>query len=248
MHATGYYKINYRAIRLQEWFRMLKWFLLPLLPLIWLVTRFMRSRAGTAIWMPSLWRDTECRKEDLSVGFWQATAGHRRALEQLGFTECGFSQVKKHLNPNYRDTGRITYLDRSRGHIGKLFYMKIHVRPPFDVDREFVKIEFTAIFEKTSLICTNNKFAVDALSPQTVVRLSTTDTALIYERFLQCLKKFPDTPRCFPDEESLRHWWDAKQTEAFDEAMRRGLFVRVEDAEAEKARRGLAPARQPVRM
>jgi hypothetical protein len=110
-------------------------------------------------WMPGLWADNECKKEDLSGRFWQITESYRQEFQWLGFSECGFSKVMRHLSTTYRDNGGISYLDESRCHFGLLLYTKVHAPPPIDMDRELITVAFTVAFEKGSLSYTNNRNA-----------------------------------------------------------------------------------------
>ena len=236
MYTPGYYTTNYRALSLRELVRMGG---LLRLPFTYLSTRSMRP--CNAAWMPGLWADIECKSEDLSEHFWHATAPYRQEFGRLGFTECGFSKITRHLNPNYRDNGGITYLDQSRCHFGLLLYIKVHVPPPINTDREQITVAFTVVFEQGSSSYTNNKNAFDPLSHQRVVRLSSADPTPMYQRLLQDVSRRANPPRPFPDLESVRSWFDEQQMEAFQERTRRGLFLRMSDEEIEVARRKLPP-------
>lgn len=232
--AAGYYKTNYRALRLRELARWNKRGLASL-PRLYLIARF-KPPSDHGVWMPGLWADGECNREYLSERFWQATAPIRQALEQLGFTECGYLKVTKHLNPDYRDSGAIFYLDQNRCHVGTLHYVKIHMLPPVDAEREQILIGFTAVFERDTLSYSNNRDALDPLPQQTVVRLTSIDPNFIYQRFLQHVHQRPEAPRRFPDTESLHKWFDARAQEVFEERVRRGLYIRMTDDEIDAAR------------
>lgn len=81
MPPPGYYKTTTRGATLREMVRMRG---VLMLPLTFILMKFvMRPKGG--VWMPSTCSETDCRTEDLSPGFWQATEAHRKAFEQLGF-------------------------------------------------------------------------------------------------------------------------------------------------------------------
>jgi hypothetical protein len=67
----------------------------------------------------------------------------------------------------------------------------------------------------------------------------------MYDKFQKRLSKCSETPRRFPDDDSLRQWFDSKQLRFFEEQVRRGVFVRMTDDEVEVARRKLPPPLPP---
>jgi len=230
MFTPGYYKMNYRGLRFRELVRMQ-----GLLHAFkgYLITRFKRPDNGA--WMPSLWGDTECRQEALSEEFRLATKPHQLDFERLGFTVCRFSKATKNLNPMLRDSGSITYLDPTRCHCGQLLFLRRYVRPGGKEVNNIV-IAFTAAFEKGSLSCTNHKKTFDPPDENEVIRFAPCDANFIYQQFLQQLRKRKEAPRHFPDTESLRRWFDARQVKAFEERTRRRLFVPMTDQEVEAAK------------
>jgi hypothetical protein len=230
MHAPGYYKTNYRGLRFRELIRAYGW---PRGFRHYLGTRFMRPAGGG--WMPGLWADTECKPEDLSEAFWQAAKLHRENFTRLGFIECSFQKVTKNLNPLVRDSGGITYLDPSRRHLGRLHYHRIYHRA---LGREVPKviISFTAVFENGSLTCTNARKLFDPLDDSKVIRLQDCDVAIIYQQFLRHLEESKETPRSFPDLDSLRQWFDARQVKVFEERAQRRLFIPMTDGEVAAAK------------
>jgi hypothetical protein len=228
--TPGYYKTNYRALRFRELVRMRG---LRNAFRDFVITRFKRPDVGG--WMPTLWVDTECKREDLSEQFWQATKPHRLDFERLGFTECGFLKSTKSLNPNVRDSGGITYLDSTRRHFGQLLFNKIFV-PSTSTEVNNIVIAITAVFNEGSLSCTNHKKAFDPPSQNKVIRLASYDVMFIHEQFLHHLTQRSETPRQFPDQESLRKWFDARQVEAFEERARRRLFIAMTDQEVVAAK------------
>ena len=238
--TPGYYKTNYRALRLRELFRWYGWqrgFT------VWLKTRSMRpTRSGW--WMPGLWAVNECKQEDLSPDFWQATKPHRRDFEQLGFVACGYSKVTKTLNPRIRDPGGIFYLDPTRRHFGQLIYLR-HYRPSRRAEINEIVIAFTAVFEHRSLSCTNRRKSFDSPDAGEVIRLDSYDVPLIYRRFREELQRRPDSPRAFPDLESLRQWFDARQLKHFEDRVRRRLFIPMTNPEIAAARAALQSAGPP---
>ena len=68
MFAPGYYKTNYRALRLRD---MVRWYGFSKGLSAYLITRFKQADSG--VWMPELWIDTGCSREDLSEEFRLAT-------------------------------------------------------------------------------------------------------------------------------------------------------------------------------
>ncbi len=64
MFAPGYYKTNYRALRLRE---MVRWYGFSK-GLLGLSGHSRFKQADSGVWMPELRIDTECRQEDLSGG------------------------------------------------------------------------------------------------------------------------------------------------------------------------------------
>jgi hypothetical protein len=191
--------------------------------------------------MPALWAELECARQELSERFWAATARHRQAFAKLGFSELGFKKVKRLLNPLYRDSGGVNYLDGSRSHFGQMIYQKTHVPAPVGTDREHITISFTAIYDQGILSCVNNRSPFDSLPHHEVVRHPSDDVEEVYREFLKLIKRRPKTPRRFADDDSLRRWFDANQQEVFQDRVRRGLFIKMTDAEIEVARRRLPP-------
>src|SRR5437899_7214105 len=178
MHTPGYYQTNYRALRFRELCRMRGFW--RGIRNFWL-TRFMRP-SGCA-WMPSLWADTECKREELSERFELCTRFHQRAFKELGFTECGFLRVTKSFNPLIRDTGGITYLDPTRSHFGQLLYHRIYA-PGSGAEIDRIVIAFTAQLHLHSLSFTNSKQSFDSPDENEVVRIDSNDVDILYRQFL----------------------------------------------------------------
>jgi len=234
MFIPGYYKINYRAMRVRE---LVRWYGFQRGFKTYLITRSKQPNAGS--WMPGLWTDMQCPQEDLSEEFWLATKPHRLAFEQLGFVACAFLKVTKNLNPLIRDSGAINYLDPTRRHFGQLLFNRVYHR---NVGEEVnnIAIAFTAAFAKSSLSCTNNLRAFDAFASHKIIRLASYDAKLIHQKFLEQLQRCKEVPRQFPDDESLRQWSDARQVEAFEDRVRRRLFIPMTDEEVAAAKARLA--------
>src|SRR5437870_8047479 len=95
-----------------------------------------RSHPLWGVWMPDLWADLECPRDEMSHRFWEATAKYRESFERLGFVACGFGRLKRdmNLNPAFREQGKINYLDASRSCMGGLMYSRIHVLTPAEDD------------------------------------------------------------------------------------------------------------------
>jgi hypothetical protein len=236
MNTPGYYKVNYRAISLGGLARMRG---LLRSPLAYLITRFKRPTATA--WMPTLWTELECSKQDLSERFWTSTVRQRQAFASLGFSELGFKKLKRILNPLHRDNGGINYLDATRSHFGQLIYNRTHVPAPVEADKEQVTIAFAAVFQQGTLSYTNDKSPFDPLPQHEIVRHPSDDVGSLYHEFLERLKRRPEAPRRFPDVDSLRRWFDSNQLEVFEDRVQRGLFIKMSDAEVEVARRKLPP-------
>ncbi|MEY2429166.1 MAG: hypothetical protein QOJ40_2051 [Verrucomicrobiota bacterium] len=188
--------------------------------------------------MPGLWADTECKREDLSEEFWTVTKPHRQHFERLGFVECGFLKAKETLVPGVRDSGGITYLDRTRCQFGQLIYNRYLPRSA-GTEISWIVIAFTAAFEHGSLACTNSKKSFDPPDENKVIRVESHDVGFIYQQFLDHLRQRTEAPRSFPDLESLRQWFDARQVKAFEGRVRRGLFIPMTAAEVAAAQAGL---------
>jgi hypothetical protein len=236
MSTAGYYKANPRALSLRGLARMRG----PLaLPLALLITRF--KKPAPAGWMPALWKDLECRKEDLCERFWRATARHREDFATLGFFELGLKKVKDFLDPVIRDNGGINYLHTSRAYFAQLVYNRAYVSAPIPTERERISIAFTAVFKQQVISYTNSRNPFDSIPRYETVRLPSKDVPSLYRRFTEHLKRRAETPDHFPDDDSVRRWFDSSQLEVFEHRVRIGLFIKMTDAEVEAARRKLPP-------
>jgi hypothetical protein len=124
MFEPGYYKTNYRALRLRE---MIRWYGWRRGIRAWVRTRF-KPMSRTGRWMPGLWTENECKTEDLSPDFWQATKPHRADFEKLGFVQCHSTKATKKgdqlSNPSLLDSGGIFFLDSTRCYFGQLIYSR----------------------------------------------------------------------------------------------------------------------------
>jgi hypothetical protein len=99
-----------------------------------------------------------------------------------------------------------------------------------------IVIRFTAAFEHGSLTCTNNKKAFDPLEDGEVIRIESADVSFVYHQFLQLLRQRSETPRQFPDVESMRRWSDPRQIQVSEERVRRRLFLPMTDQELAEAK------------
>jgi len=231
MPAPGYYKTSFQALRLRETIR--RWGLLKGVR-YYLRTRRMRPSAG-GTWMPGLWAEMECKPEDLSEEFWLATKPHRKDFEQLGFVQCRLARTKS-LNPTIRETGGVNYLDSTRCHFGKLSFLRVFRRAR-GVETNEIIIAFTAAFENDrTFTCTNQKKLYDPVFDSEIVHIDSYDVNFIYRQFLERLQQRKETPRSFPDLESFRQWFDVRQIKAFEERVRRGLYVPMTEREIAAAR------------
>lgn len=240
MPAPGYYKISHRALRFREIVRMHGW---PRAFRMYWVSRFMPPAPGS--WMPGTWEATECNREDLSEQFWLATKPHRKDFEELGFTECRFSKSDS-LNPNMRDHGTVSYLDPTRRYFGILLYLRtFHSAKRQEINQ--IIISFTAVFENGRFSYTNNRKAFDGPDDSSkVIRVSSYDVKFIYQQFLQDLQKRSNTPLQFPNLESLKQWFDAKQIKAFEDHVRRRLYIPMTDEEVAAAKARLQSGAPPI--
>lgn len=229
MAAPGYYKTNYRALRLGE---MIRWYGFSRGLKNYLVTRRMRPTT-TGSWMPGLWAESECKPEELSERFWQATKPHRKDFEDLGFTQCRLSKSKS-LSPLHRDAGGVNYLDSTRRFFGILLFIRIR-NAATGVEKNEIIIAFTAVFENGSFTCTNARKTYEPPTDAEVIRLNTYKAREIYERFVEALQQRKETPHEFRNVEALRQWFDARQIRIFEDRVRRGLFIRMTDAEVAAA-------------
>jgi hypothetical protein len=233
MAPPGYYKTDVRATTISEMVRFRGWLMLPF---TFILTRFfMRPRGG--VWMPGLCAEMECRVDELSALFWEATQSERSAFDQLGFAPCVYTRLKRNLNPMYLDEGGIAYLHSDRSYVGTLVYGRIQVPSPSNRIRVSIVVGFTAAFETGSLSFTNSKNRFDPLPGRDSVRVKSSEPAVIYERFLSRLRIQPRTPRIFADCNEVRAWLDECRLEAFEARVARGLYVRMSDAEVAQARR-----------
>src|SRR5579871_3666329 len=196
MAEPGFYKNDFRALSLKELVRMggfLK------LPLSYLISRFKPSLP--AGWAPLTWSELQCHERDLSKDCLQAMAGYREILRGMDFSEVGFKKVKLHLNPSYRDSGGMNFLDSGRRHFGQLLYTKFHSPPPIDKDIEQISVTFTAALGNRTLNYSNNtRTAFDSAPNHPVVRIDSKDIAHVYQCFLQGLRQRKVSPQCFHDQ------------------------------------------------
>jgi len=233
----GYYKTNPRALRFCEAGRMTG--NIVAYPFAYILTRFMPPQG--AVWLPDLWAESACPKEEFSRSFWEFTTGHRLQLNSLGFQELEFSRIKRNLAPNVRDDGGITYLDATRSHTCLLAY--VHLSTPGLVLRKVEKavVAFSAALPSGELSVTNNRASFDAAPGQRTVRVVTENLQDLCNAFLKEIRATGETPAVFPDKASVERWFDENQLIAFEDRVRRGLYIRMSDAEVEMAKRKLPP-------
>jgi hypothetical protein len=191
--------------------------------------------------MPQLWADLQCARNELSDRFWQATASCRKEFTELGFTEIGFKKNKGSLSPHLCDTGGINYLDNGRHHYAQLFYVRVFNPGRATAETEELTIAFTCSFQHTELIYANKQGLFDSLPRQEIIRLPGMGVSTIYGKLKEDLARRNETPRLFPDDDSLTQWFDSNQRELFEYRVRTGLFVKMTDGEVEAARRKLPP-------
>ena len=159
MPTPGYYKTSTRAATVREMVRLRG---VLRLPLTFILMKFiMRPNGG--VWMPSVCAETDCKADELSPRFWQATEPQRSAFERLGFARCFYSRLTRNLNPMYLDEGGITCLHSDHSHVATLVYGRLQVPGPLNRVREVVVVGFTAAFQKGSVSFTNSKDHFDPL-------------------------------------------------------------------------------------
>jgi hypothetical protein len=188
-------------------------------------------------WAPGTWAALECAEQELSDNFLKAAFSYREKFGKLGFNEQGFKRLKGILNPNHRDDGGINYLDGSRRHFGQLIYNRSFF-PPQQAEREHVIIALTAVFDSETVNCTNRMPpSEDALPNHKVIRIESNDVEFLYRNFVEQLRQRTGQPRRFDDLSALQQWFDSYQIAKFEDAVRRGHWVRMSEYEAEKARK-----------
>jgi hypothetical protein len=234
MYPTGYYKTNPKAISVRE---LIRWFGILRLPMTFFITRF-RPIGSHGAWMPRLSADMECSKQDLSDRFWQMTAKHSEAMERRGFIARGFTKGNDRLNLNLAilDSGSIYYLHENKSHIGTIIYAKSCLPTPISKDREQVVTAFTAAFHNGSFSCTNHKRGFEPNLDQQVIRIYKDDVNLLHDEFLKALKRKQDQPIVFSDLKQMHQWFDANKIRSFENRVKRGLYVKMTDAEVNAAR------------
>jgi hypothetical protein len=162
-------------------------------------------------------------------------------MAELGFKEIGFRKLDRVLNPNRRDDGGIIYLDANRSVMAVLIYIRMHVGPPVNVDRDNFTIAFTAVFSNGTLSCTNTKFSFDNLPENEVLRFPGSSAKAIYQHFTKRLGTYNEQPRSFPDLASLRSWSDLNTAKLFETRVERGLFLPMTDDEVKAAQLRIPP-------
>jgi hypothetical protein len=71
--------------------------------------------------------------------------------------------------------------------------------------------------------------------------MKSNDVAVIYQSFIDEVKKRTGQPRRFNDLNSLQAWFDSNAVEIFEDNVRRGIWVRMSDYEVAVANRDLPP-------
>jgi hypothetical protein len=239
MCVPGYYKSNLRGLTLRE---LTRWYGLWRLPWMLLISRIASAPKG-GYWMPGTWDETACPREALPTQFWESTARQCEGVRQLGFSEVGYGSMMSSmvLDPTVLCQGRVTYLDTTHTQSCSVFHVRKYLPPPLKKTVDTVVVSFTAYFENGVLSCINNRKTFDTTPDHTVVCTTTDDPAIAYQRFVQALRARRDQPRIFPDFDSLRACSDAELVKQFEARVRRGLYVKMTDAEVEEARRNMPP-------
>lgn len=239
MYTPGYYKTDPHALRLRE---LVRWYGIWRLPTLLLARRFMKPPAG-GTWMPGLWDELACPREELPERFWGASVREREAVERLGFVEVGCGTLKPwmNLNPAILGQGRITYLDSTRRIVCSVICVRNLLPAPLNREVETVVTAFAAYFEGNALCVTNHPRVFDTVPGSTVIRMPTGDAAAMCERIGAAIRVRKTEPRAFPDVVLLRESFDAELIREFEARVRRGLFVRMTEDEIAEARRSMPP-------
>lgn len=247
IYPPGFYRINPRALRLRE---LIRWRGIWRLPFSFLATR--AAKPSGAIWLPSLWADCECSRQELTDRFWQITSSHHEVIERLGFSPCLTARINKLriLDPRIRDTGVINYIHANRFHLGSIRYSRTRVSAPIEKEREEIVFNFSMAYPDGVMSCNNfkgkrNRLSLDALEDNEVIRIIADSPEMVYARFLEQAKRRTGSPLVFPDIPSLQRWVDERQIKRFEDRVRRGVYVRMTDAEVNEARRKLSPPPLP---
>ena len=230
MSPPGYYKVNYRALRLKE---LIRWYGLGRGIRSDIDARSLRSTGGN--WMPALWKDTECERSALSNEFWGRTKHYRLAMEKLGFAECGCSKSTKSLYEQFEEAGSVCYLDPSKRYVSRVIYLR-HRAHADGSQPAVMFVSFTAVLAGGNLTFTNRKRGFDPIETDEVVRVQSCDVESIHQLFIKRVHEQEEKPRQFSDIESLRAALDAHVVQRFEERVRRRLFVPMTEQEVAKAR------------
>ena len=207
--------------------------------------RFLNSIPSA--WMPGIWAELECQKQDFSAAFFKTTDAIRNQFISLGFKEAGFKIHKRVLNPNFRDSGSITFIDDSRSQIGQLIYNKSVLSSPQNLEHETIVISFTTVSANARFSCANNpKTPFKPLPHHEVVRVESNDITFIYQNFVEHLQKRHEKLQLFPDEQSIQIQFDQNAREVFEAQVRQGWFIKMSDYEVAVAQRKLPPALQSI--
>lgn len=232
MAEPGFYKSNYRALSIRE---LVRWRGVLKLPLAFILTRFVMRPTG-GVWMPSLSADLECTIEELPPQFLARTESQRTAIESLGFVPCFYAKLRRNINARMLETGSVTYLHSGGSYMGIIISGTVQTPPPVNRIKEYVHVVFTAVIDDKveSFSNATQRFDLSVEGRSTFV--NSNDVGVIYQRFVHCIASRRPATRVFTGCEDLREWLDEMRLKGFEAKVKRGLFVRMTDAEVEQAR------------
>lgn len=103
-------------------------------------------------------------------------------------------------------------------------------------------IAFTAVFSNETVSCTNNPNPTfNNIPTHKVTRMKSNDVVVIYQTFVDELKKRIEQPRCFDDLNALQARFDSNALKIFDDNVHRGIWVRMSNYEVAIARQESLP-------
>jgi len=76
-----------------------------------------------------------------------------------------------------------------------------------------------------------------------VIRIRSNSVREIHAIFAKRLKDFTDVPTTFADDPALHSWFDDGQKRIFEHNVRRGLYIKMNDAQVQAARRALSSSK-----
>jgi hypothetical protein len=232
---TGYYQINYRAIRLFEIARINGFWKAPFA--YWA----MRGMApGNPCWMPGTSAEYGCSREELSPRALANTEKECAAFASLGFVEVSCSKMRNNLNLAFLDNAGFHFLNPEQGTIAVCVYSLTAIGVPGASPLENKALAFTAVLENGAFSCSNEKKVFDPIPGSIVVRMKSADPVEIYQRFTTALKRYESRRIALRSTEEHLRWTDQQAINSFVHNVRRKLYVPMSEEEVIKAKRTYA--------